>query len=343
MKPKQANIKQVAREAGVSTQTVSRVLNERPDVAPATRERVLAVINRLGYRPSALARSLIQRKSYTLGVVTAGLSYIGPSRTLSGITKQAESLGYSLLLKELPRFDSNNIEPILHTLLARQVDGLIWAVAEVGDNHAWLLHRLPSLPTPLVFLTMHEQPNLSIVAIDNFTGGRTATEHLLKQGYRYIGHLAGPMVWWEARQRKAGWEAALTEAGLPVQEHYWFEGNWSAESGQRAISQLLSQYPEMDAVFAANDQMALSALQVAHRQGLRVPQDLAVVGFDNLAESAYFWPPLTTIQQNLQELGCLAVSQLVRMIEAVPGTEAYKPQTIWIKPQLIVRDSSVAH
>jgi DNA-binding LacI/PurR family transcriptional regulator len=275
-------------------------------------------------------------------VVTAGLSYIGPSRTLSGITKQAETLGYSLLLKELPRFDSNDIEPTLHTLLARQVDGLIWAVSEVGSNHNWLLGRLPSLSTPLVFLTMHEQPNLSIAAIDNFAGGYMATEHLLKQGYQHIGHLAGPMAWWEARQRKAGWQAALTEAGLPAQEHHSIEGNWSAESGQRAISQLLNQYPEMDAVFVANDQMALSVMQVAHRQGLRVPQNLAVVGFDDLAESAYFWPPLTTIQQNLPELGCMAVSQLVRMIETAPGAEGHKPQTIWIKPQLIVRDSSVA-
>jgi LacI family transcriptional regulator len=247
------------------------------------------------------------------------------------------------LLKELPRFDSNEIEPTLHTLLARQVDGIIWAVAEVGGNHDWLLHRLPSLPVPIVFLTMHEQPNLSIVAVDNFAGGRMATEHLLKQGYRHIGHLSGPLTWWEARQRKAGWQAALTEAGLAVADHHWVEGNWSAESGQRVISQLFNQYPQMGAIFVANDQMALSVLQVAHRRGLRVPHDLAVVGFDDLAESAYFWPPLTTIQQNLSEMGCMAVSQLVRMIETPQEPDVQKPQATLLKPQLIVRESSVAH
>jgi LacI family transcriptional regulator len=341
MKQQRVTIKQVAQEAGVSTQTISRVINDRPDVAPETRQRVLDVIERLGYHPSALARSLIRRRTNTLGVVTAGLRYIGPSRTLNGITGQAEELGYSLLLKKLTRFDTGDVESILNALLARQVDGIIWAVSEVGNNRAWLQDRLPNLPVPIIFLTMHPQAGLSIVAVDNYRGGRMATEHLIQQGYRQIGHIAGPLAWWEARQRKAGWRDALIAAGMSPAERQWLEGNWSSESGEEAIQRLLAQYPEMDAVFVANDQMALSALQVASRRGLRVPQDLAVVGFDAIPEAAYFSPPLTTVRQNLHELGCLAARQVVEMIVASRESEnSYEPESIWLKPELIVRESS---
>jgi DNA-binding LacI/PurR family transcriptional regulator len=342
MKQQRVTIKQVAQEAGVSTQTISRVINDRPDVAPETRQRVLDVIERLGYHPSALARSLIRRRTHSLGVVTAGLRYIGPSRTLNGIIGQAEALGYALLLKKLSRFDTGDVESILNALLARQVDGIIWAVSEVGNNRDWLKDRLPDLPVPIIFLTMHPQDGLSIVAVDNYQGARMATEHLIEQGYRQIGHIAGPLAWWEARQRRAGWEDALTTAGMSPTGRQWLEGNWSSESGEAAIQRLLAQYPEMDAVFVANDQMALSALQVACRRDLRVPQDLAVVGFDSIPEAAYFCPPLTTVQQNLHELGCIAARQVVQMIEASHASEnSYEPESTWLKPELIVRESSV--
>jgi len=335
-------IKQVAKEAGVSTQTVSRVINNRPDVAPETRQRVLEVIERLGYQPSALARSLIRRRSHTLGVVTAGLKYVGPSGTLSGITEQAEAMGYSLLLKALPGFETGNVEPILNALLARQVDGIIWAVSEVGDNRDWLQDQLPDLSVPIIFLTMGQRADLSVVAVDNYSGGRMATEHLLEQGYRHIGHIAGPLAWWEARQHKAGWQDSLLEAGIPVNDHQWAEGNWSSKSGEQAIHQLLTQYPDMDAVFAGNDQMALSVVQAACRSGLKIPQDLAVVGFDGIPEAAYFWPPLSTVQQDMHQLGCVAVEQVVRMIETSRESEnTFEPETIWLKPRLIVRASSL--
>ena len=210
---KRTTIKEVARAAGVSTQTVSRVLNERPDVAPETRQRVLAVIAELGFQPSFLARSLIHQRSLTIGVVAAGLRYMGPSLTLNGISEQAEAMGYVLTLKELPRFDTQTVEPILRDLIARQVDGIIWAVPEAGDNRSWLQALLPTLPMPIVFLSMHEMPGVTVVANDNRLGGRLATEHLIAQGRRKIGHIAGPLVWWEARERKAGWEDALARGG----------------------------------------------------------------------------------------------------------------------------------
>src|SRR5512147_2772794 len=171
---KRPTIKEVAKIAGVSTQTVSRVINERPDVAPETRERIQTAINELGYQPSALARSLIQQRSYTLGVVTAGLKYLGPSRTLSGITSAAEEASYSLLLKELPRFDADDILPIFQALLSRHVDGIIWAVPEVGENRNWVDKQSIDLKIPIVYLAMEPKKNLSVVSVDNYIGGRMA-------------------------------------------------------------------------------------------------------------------------------------------------------------------------
>lgn len=337
-------IKQVAEQTGVSTQTVSRVINGRPDVAAKTRQRVLEAIEQLGYQPNALARSLIRRRSHTLGVVTAGLTYIGPAYTLNGITDQAEAMGYSLLLKVLPSFETDEVTPILDALLARQVDGVIWAVSEVGNNHAWMDRRLPVLPVPIIFLTMHPQSEVSVVAVDNYMGGRMATEHLLQQGYRRIGHIAGPLAWWESRQRMAGWQDALTEAGIEVCDTHWAEGDWSPKSGEEAIQRLLEQYPDMDAVFVANDQMAFGVLSVACRRGLQIPDALAVVGFDGIPETAYLWPPLTTVHQDLYALGRTAVQHVVTMIEASQHAdqEIQPAETIWLKPQLIVRESSRA-
>lgn len=342
MKPSgRITIKHVAQAAGVSTQTVSRVLNARPDVASETRQHIEAIIAKMGYRPSALARSLIRRRSYALGVVTAGLKFMGPSRTLNGIAQQAESLGYSLLLKELAHFETEGAENVLQALLDNQVDGILWAAPEIGANRAWLQDHLPQLAVPIVFLTMQPQPELTVVTIDNYLGGCLATQHLLDQGYQRIAHLAGPLDWWEARQRKQGWEDTLAQAGLPPTPAQVVEGNWSSASAEPAFQKLLAQYPEMDAVFVANDQMALSVLQAACQHKLDVPHRLGVVGFDGLPESAYFWPPLTTVDQDQNRLGCQAVLDLVQAIETrqqnQPGPE---PHLTVIQPQLIVRQSS---
>ena len=339
---KRATIKQVAKAAGVSTQTVSRVINDRPDVAPETRRRIQQVIEELNYQPSALARSLIQQRSYTLGVVTAGLKYIGPSRTLNGITNKAEELGYALLLEELPRFDTEDIKPRLQSLLARHVDGIVWAVPEVGDNRRWVEDILNDVPVPVVFLTMQPRPGVSTVAVDNYGGGTLATRHQLEQGCRTIGHISGPLDWWEARQRKQAWQDALKKAGIEASDAHCAEGNWSPSSGEVAFEQLLLSYPQIEAVFVGNDQMALSVLQIANRRGLRIPQNLAVVGFDNFAESAYFWPALSTINHNHHELGCRAVQELVSQIEAVHRNEKVEPQNILLSCELVVRESSVA-
>ena len=334
-------IKQVAREAGVSTQTVSRVINNRPDVAPATRSRVLGVIERLDYQPNIVARSLSRRRSHTLGVVTAGLQYIGPSRTLNGITSMAEELGYTLLLKELSGFKTHDVAAILDYLLARQVDGIIWAVQEVGNNRKGFELSLPSLSAPIVFLTTEERPGFNIVASDNQAGARQATEHLLSLGHLCIGHIAGPLNWWEARERKKGWEQTMAGADLAVGAECWSEGVWSSASGEESMHKLLEHNPDLTAVFCANDQMALGALLYAHRQGIDVPGDLSIVGFDDILESAYFWPPLTTINHNQHDLGCSAVTEVVQAIDSKNNNgETPHPQNIIIQPTLIVREST---
>ena len=341
---KRITIKRVAKEAGVSTQTVSRVLNDRPDVAPETRQRVKDVIQRLGYHPSAVARSLIRQRSYTIGVVTAGLNYLGPAQTLNGITQSVEDRGYSLLLKELPNLQAEDMDGVIQSLLARQVDGIIWAIPEVGDNHNWIGTILPQLAVPTLFLTISPQSNIHAISIDNYLGGCIATQHLLDQGYRKIGHISGPLSWWEARARKEGWQDMLVKSGISVKDHHWVEGNWSASSGYTAGQQLIKQYPDIEAVFVANDQMALSLLKLADEQNLSVPQDLAVVGFDGIPEAAYYKPPLTTIQQDLYSLGCRAVEAL---IEIIGGSGQKEDETTgsdcdFLQPQLIVRESSIS-
>ncbi|MEJ2212405.1 MAG: LacI family DNA-binding transcriptional regulator [Anaerolineae bacterium] len=285
---RRVTIRDVAAAAGVSHQTVSRVLNDRPDVADETRSRVWDIIEELNYQPSAIARSLIRQRSLTVGIVTAGLKFAGPSRTLNGITAQAEELGYTLLLKELPDFDADDVQPLLNSLLARRVDGILWAVPEVGQNRIWVEAQLEELPVPMIFTTMQARPDVTIVAVDNYGGGRIATEHLLEQGYCRIGHISGPLDWWEARQRQAGWHDALRDAGLPPDEGQVEVGEWASASGERAIGHLLERHPDLDAVFVGNDQMALGVLQAACRQGIRVPHDLAVVGFDGLPEAAHY-------------------------------------------------------
>jgi LacI family transcriptional regulator len=339
-KRKRVTISQVAREAGVSTQTVSRVINSRPDVSPATRRQVQEVIDRLGYRPSHAARTLSQGQSYSIGVVAYGIEYFGPSRALSGIEKKASELGYTPLLYLLRDPESNSVSQVLDDLISRHVDGIIWAVPEIGDNRSWLKDESFRPPVPLVLHSMGDHSEASITRVDNYRGGKLATQHLIEQGHRDIGLITGPMDWWEARERVRGWEDALTEAGIAHGESRFVYGNWSAASGERGLGQLLEQRPGMSAVFIANDQMALGALLAARKRKLQLPADLAIVGFDDVPESAYFWPPLTTISQPLYDMGCASVDELERLIkESRQGVEI-QPRTTVLQPTLIVRASS---
>lgn len=331
----------VAEKAGVSRQTVSRVLNDRQDVSDETRKRVKDIIEELNYQPSAIAQSLSRQKSYLFGVVTAGLRFIGPSRTLSGITSKAEELGYGLLLKELASFSSKNVKPILQWFISHQVDGIIWAAPEIEDNRSWVKNSIKEIDIPMIFLTMEEQKDVSIVTTDNYNGARMATQYLLEIGRKKIAHISGPLEWWEARQRKQGWEDVLAEAGYKVTEQMWTQGNWSPKSGRTAVQELLSKYPDTDGIFVGNDQMAISVLQYAMEIGKKIPQDFSVVGFDGIAESEFYCPPLTTVYQNQDELGRVAVAELAAQVEQkIVEHIVVEPKYITIQPELIIRQSS---
>jgi LacI family transcriptional regulator len=189
---------------------------------------------------------------------------------------------------------------------------------------------------------MEPRPELSVVAIDNRSGAVQATQHLLDQGRRKIGLISGPLTWWEARERYAGWKDTLRRAGLEVSPSLVVNGDWSAASGEHGMRTLLEQQPDIDAVFACNDQMALGALGAAHQLGHCIPRDVAIVGFDNTPESAFFWPPLTTVYQQLVDIGRLAVQVLHKLIEAGRrNDDGVGPVTTMLQPQLVIRASSL--
>jgi LacI family transcriptional regulator len=337
---KEVTIKDVAKAAGVSSMTVSRVLNDRPDVSPQTRKRVQEIISELGYAPSLIARNLSQGRSSTLGVVSSSLEFYGPSRTLVGIEQKASELGFSLMISLLHDPLVNRGEQALDDLLAYQVAGIIWAVAEIGDHQEWLVGRLKEIATPVVLISMEPRPETSLVTVNNRQGGRAAAEHLLAQGYRKVGIISGPESWWEARQRELGWREVMEAAGHKELDMLRETGNWTAASGNVAMKALLERVPDLDAVFVCNDSMALGAYQAAKRYGRSLPQDLGIVGFDDIPEAAYFSPPLTTIRQDLLELGCQAVGLLNRQLEADRNEEVLAAQVSWLQPDLVVRSST---
>lgn len=344
--PKRITIKQIAHEAGVSTQTVSRVLNQRSDVASETRQRVQTIIDHHGYHPSQLARNLIRGRTNTIGIITADLHHYGPSHTLTGIAEQAHALGYTLCLSLIQDSQETTVDTIIQNMLAQHVEGIIWAAVEKAtEAEQNAVQKLANLPIP-VAANRNPRPGLTIVVYgDNCQGGEMATNHLIEQGYRTIGHISGPLDEWSAQQRLQGWQKALYLAHLPADESLVVNGDWTSADGAKRLSCLLQQRPDIDAVFVANDQMALGVLHAAQQLNRQVPQDLGVVGYDDIPESPYFTPPLTTIHQgqDLIQSGRLLVQELDRAIQARNQNKAYEPQAVIVPPRLIIRASSGNH
>lgn len=331
-------IKEIASITGVSTQTVSRVINHRPDVSPETRAAVEAAIALHGFQPSALARSLVQRRSRMIGVIAAGLRYFGVAQTLNGMAEECEATGYSIILKELASFDVPDIVPVLGVLHAHRVEGIIFAPPQIGTNIRHVQDHLPPNSPPMVFLKAQASREFTTIGIDNEAAARTATRHLIALGRHRVAHLAGPLEWSELRERRAGWRAALLEAGL--EPGPMAVGDWSSASGVPAFEEIIDADPTVDGLFAANDQMALGALHVANERGIRIPDELAVVGFDDLPEASQFTPSLTTINQPLRELGRLAVRELVRALDE--ETTPHSARQIMLPTEFIPRASAPA-
>jgi DNA-binding LacI/PurR family transcriptional regulator len=319
----------VARLAGVSHQTVSRVLNDHPHVRPQTRAGVLAAIRELGYRRNAVARSLVTGRTHALGVISFDTTLYGPASMLYGIERAAHPR-YSVTITSLPALDSRSMQEAVDRLLGQGVDGVIVIASEMSALEALAGVRVD---VPLVGVGCGTRAPLESVAIDNVAGAFQATQYLLSLGHQTVHYVGGPDSTVDARERADGWGRALREAGAPEPEI--IRGDWSARSGYEA-GQRLAAMPGVTGVFCANDQMALGLLRALAEQGRKVPADVSVVGFDDMPESAYFLPPLTTVRQDFGDLGRQALQRLVDRICGLPEPAA----PLALEPELVVRAST---
>jgi len=329
---KKPTIRDVAAAAGVSYQTVSRVINNRPDVAEDTRRRVLEVIEQLSYQPSAVARGLASRKTHTLGLITQDFSDYFFTQVIVGAEAEARRNGYYFILGSTEHNPDDEPE-YLRLLTEREVDGILFARPSTeGDaQHVrWLIER----STPLV-TTSYSIPGvaLTVVDVDNVDGAQLATECLIEAGHREIGMIAGPAGWKSVRDRSQGYAMALEAAGLTRDPAHIEYGDWSYESGYWAMRRILERGALLTALFAHNDRMAIGAMRALREMGKGIPDDVALVGYDDTPPAAYAYPPLTTVHQPMQEVGKLAVQLLLQMIQH-PDLE--RKETL-LKPYLVRR------
>ncbi|AMB59920.1 LacI family transcriptional regulator [Microterricola viridarii] len=326
-----ASINDVARRAGVSAQTVSRVANRMTNVRPATRERVLEAMQALNYRPNSAARNLKAGRFRSIGFVTFNLATFGNERTLSAVAEASEAAGYTTTL--LPVADPTQLDVVgaFGRLEEQAVDGIILVMsAEVGA----LDELTMTAGLPLVIIDSNAHLPYTIVDTDQEQGARTALQHLFDLGHRDIVHVAGPASSYSAQRRAEAYRATMAEAGLP--ELPILTGDWSAESGLTLGRKLLESDAVPTAIFASNDHMALGIMHAIHDAGLRVPQDISVIGFDDVEGAASFWPALSTVHQNLDEVGRRATSLLLALIDGEPDEQ----QKILVQTRLVVRDST---
>jgi DNA-binding LacI/PurR family transcriptional regulator len=319
----------VAARAGVSHQTVSRVLNDSDHVREETRSKVLEAVTALGYRRNFAARTLATRRSGRLGVVSAHLGERGPATLASFLQESARAVGYEVAFVGLDALTPAALAESVDRLMAQSVEAII-----VGVTHRDSVTMVEGLdlPIPVVLVEGVRGDRPLTAGVAQRDGAALATRHLLELGHRSVAHLAGPMAWVEASERHAGWLQAHREHGASP-GGLW-QGDWTAESGFVAGTEMAST-PGLTAVFVANDQMALGVLRALHEHGRRVPHDVSVVGFDDLPESAYFFPPLTTVRQDFAEVARRAVQMTIR---ALAGEDVVADALI--VPRLVERSST---
>ena len=320
----------VARIAGVSGQTVSRVANGAPNVDAATRERVLSAMREVGYRPNQAARALRSGRFQSIGVIAFELSSVGTTHTLDAIAAAATKSGYAVNLLPVLDVTKDAVEAAFDRLGEQTVDGIIIQIeAHLLDEVEILLPE--GLPVVVVDSSAHY--DYPIIDTDQAQGARLATEHLLDLGHETVWHVSGPERSFAADRRRKSWEQTLRARGCtppPV-----LAGDWSADSGYDAGLRLADD-AEVTAVFAANDQMALGLLHALHERGRPVPDDVSVVGFDDMGEAAHFWPPLTTVHQSFAEVGRRSVDALIREIQS----GVHEHQEVLVPTELVVRGST---
>lgn len=328
MKPKRRpTLRDVAREADVSYQTVSRVINNNVNVSPSTRHRVLKAIEALDFHPNRAAQMLQTEKSHTIEVV---MPYFGFNRVLYDMARITHERGYHFIISAI---DNAEFASTLESANSRFIDGLILIpLIPIVDDYEALLALTHGIP--FVQIGARLGVNLPSVIYDHAKGARLATQHLIDLGHRQIAEISGPLLNYDAYDRHEGWLATLSDNEIEPGPHV--EGDFTIEGGYLAMARLLDEGAAFTAVFVGNDSMALGVQTALHQRGLRVPDDISVVGFDDVPESAHLVPKLTTIRQDFQLLGQLAVEYIIDLIEK-PDTPIYQRV---LPPKLIVREST---
>lgn len=323
------NIRDVARLAGVSYQTVSRVLNDSPSIRPSTKQRVLDVIDEVGYRPNQAARALVTSRSRTIGVLSSQSVHYGPTTSLNAIEIAAREAGYRLSVTSISTGDYASIRSGLDYLLSQSIEALVVIAPQVR-----VFDAISELSINVPFVTLEStgrNPGHSL-SVDQVEGARLATRHLIELGHTEILHISGPQDWIEAEARMQGYLRELGDADLRTRAPVL--GDWTAHFGYYAGLELL-RFRDFTAVFCGNDQMALGFMHACREVGLSVPDDISIVGFDDIPESAHFLPPLTTVRQNFGEIGRRAIELLLTELRGGEQT-SHLP----IPPELIVRSST---
>jgi DNA-binding LacI/PurR family transcriptional regulator len=321
----------VAKRAGVSHQTVSRVLNGSPQVRLATRERVLRAMQELDYHPNSAARALVTGRSRTLGVVSFDTTLFGPASTLYAIERAAHDAGYFITIVSLEALDRASVLSAVERLRMQGVDGILVIAPLEGSGEA-----LVALPrdAPVVAVEAGPADALPVVAVDQFTGAALATRHLLELGHPTVVHIAGRPDFLEAAQRIDGWRSTLEAAGAAVPPV--LVGDWSARTGYD-LGRRLVRGGGVSAIFVANDQMALGVLRALHEAGLEIPRQVSVVGFDDIPEAQYYTPPLTTVRQDFGEIGRRSLRLMLDMVDTGGAAPETPPLVV---PELILRSST---
>jgi DNA-binding LacI/PurR family transcriptional regulator len=324
-------MKDVAELAGVSLQTVSAVVNEKQGITLETRKRVLHAVEELGYRPFSIARSLRTRRTRTIALVISDIANPSFATMASAAERYTDSLGYSLVLYNT-HDDAEREASYIAVASERWVDGVLLVAAQdrVEGIKALDLAGIPSVAIDRIPQS-YTGPS---VTLDNLAAGRLAAEHLLDLGHTMLAHISGPLSLRLARERQEGFRAAVERRGLSP--CFYVEGSWECDDGYRAMQTILASDTRPTAIFAANDRMAIGAARALVETGLCVPQDVSVVGLDNIEISAFQNPPLTTIQQSFEDL---ATSALQLLFEMMADREPARPQLV-LQPRLIVRAST---
>ena len=328
--PRRPSMADVAAAAGVSHQTVSRVVNHPERVRPETRERVRDAIRQLNYRPNNAARALVTRRTMLIGVVNPGEARFGPARTTMAIEEAASRAGYATTLAVMRDAPTASVDAALDSFLDLGVDGVI-VIAPVTRVALAARALSASLPVVIVAAGLRESASFHVVAVDQEAGARLATRHLLELGHRDIVHISGPNAWFDARSRIVGWRDELQAAGIappPI-----IAGGWDAIDGYRIGQRLIREQRLPDAIFAANDLLALGLIRACHQAGVRVPDDVSVVGFDDIDGADFFEPPLTTVRQPFAAVGHRSIEVLLAAMQGAATS------TTLIPPELAVRSS----